>query len=123
MADAKTMRIGEVAELTSLSLRTLRHYEDIGLVEPSGRTDGGFRLYTQRDVSRLMIVRRMKPLGYSLEEMSALLGVVDALAADPENADLQARLAEIRDEAAARREKLATQVGMADEFIAQLAGL
>lgn len=123
MADAKTMRIGEVAELTSLSLRTLRHYEDIGLVEPSGRTDGGFRLYTQRDVSRLMIVRRMKPLGYSLEEMSALLGVVDALAAAPEDSDLQGRLMQIRDEAVARREKLATQVEMADEFLAQLGRL
>lgn len=117
------MRIGEVAELTSLSLRTLRHYEDIGLVEPSGRTDGGFRLYTQRDVSRLMIVRRMKPLGYSLEEMSALLGVVDALAAAPEDSDLQGRLMQIRDEAVARREKLATQVEMADEFLAQLGRL
>lgn len=123
MADAKTMRIGEVAELTSLSLRTLRHYEDVGLVEPSGRTDGGFRLYTQRDVSRLMIVRRMKPLGYSLEEMSALLGVVDALAAAPDDDDLQGRLMQIRDEAVARREKLATQVEMADEFLAQLGRL
>lgn len=117
------MRIGEVAEQTSLSLRTLRHYEDVGLIEPSGRTDGGFRLYTQRDVARLMIVRRMKPLGYTLDQMSALLGVVDALAADPDDAELQERLTEIRDEAAARREKLATQVGMADEFLAQLAGL
>jgi DNA-binding transcriptional MerR regulator len=123
VTDAKTMRIGEVAEQTSLSLRTLRHYEDVGLIEPSGRTDGGFRLYTQRDVARLMIVRRMKPLGYTLDQMSALLGVVDALAADPDDAELQDRLAEIRDEAAARREKLATQVGMADEFLAQLAGL
>lgn len=123
MADAKTMRIGEVAELTSLSLRTLRHYEDVGLVEPSGRTDGGFRLYTQRDVSRLMIVRRMKPLGYSLEEMSALLGVVDALAAAPDDDELQGRLMQIRDEAVARREKLATQVEMADEFLAQLGRL
>lgn len=117
------MRIGEVAELTSLSLRTLRHYEDIGLVEPSARTEGGFRLYTKRDVSRLMIVRRMKPLGYSLEEMSALLGVVDALASAPEDAELQRRLMQIRAEAVGRREKLATQVEMADEFLAQLGRL
>lgn len=119
MTDERTMRIGEVAEQTSLSLRTLRHYEDIGLLPPSARTEGGFRLYTQHDVTRLMIVRRMKPLGYSLEEMRALLEVVDSLE-DGEDARLRARLAEIREEAVARRERLATQVAMADEFLAQL---
>lgn len=119
MTDERTMRIGEVAEQTSLSLRTLRHYEDIGLLPPSARTEGGFRLYTQHDVTRLMIVRRMKPLGYSLEEMRALLEVVDSLE-DGEDALLRARLAEIREEAVARRERLATQVAMADEFLAQL---
>lgn len=119
MTEVKTMRIGEVAEQTSLSLRTLRHYEDIGLVIPSGRTDGGFRLYTDRDVARLLIVRRMKPLGYTLDEMSALLHVVDALERE-ERADLRARLTEIREEARIRREKLAAQVDMADEFLARL---
>lgn len=119
MTDERTMRIGEVAEQTSLSLRTLRHYEDVGLLPPSARTEGGFRLYTQRDVTRLLIVRRMKPLGYSLEEMRALLEVVDALA-DGEDDRLRTRLTEIREEAVARRERLATQVAMADEFLDQL---
>ena len=59
----KTMRIGEVTERTSLSFRTLRHWDDVGLVQPSGRTDGGFRLYTEKDVDRILIIRRMKPLG------------------------------------------------------------
>lgn len=119
MTDTRTMRIGEVAEQTSLSLRTLRHYEDIGLVIPSGRTDGGFRLYTERDVARLLIIRRMKPLGYTLEEMSALLRVVDALE-HGEDAELRSRLTEIRDEARVRREKLAAQVAMAEEFLERL---
>ncbi|MBT2484427.1 MerR family transcriptional regulator [Microbacterium sp. ISL-108] len=113
------MRIGEVAEQTSLSLRTLRHYEDIGLVIPSARTDGGFRLYTERDVARLLIVRRMKPLGYTLEEMSALLRVVDDLERD-ESPELRSRLTEIREEARLRREQLAARVDMADEFLARL---
>ncbi|MGM7671493.1 MerR family transcriptional regulator [Microbacterium sp. A93] len=114
------MRIGEVADQTSLSFRTLRHYDDVDLVTPSGRTEGGFRLYTERDVARLMIVRRMKPLGYTLEEMRTVIDTVDALADSPEDSHLQDRLTTIREEAAARREKLATQVGMADEFLAQL---
>lgn len=119
MNDVTMMRIGEVAEQTSLSLRTLRHYEDIGLVIPTGRTDGGFRLYTERDVARLLIIRRMKPLGYTLDEMSSLLSVVDALERG-EDAALRSRLTEIRDEARVRREKLAAQVAMAEEFLERL---
>ena len=119
MNDFTMMRIGEVAEQTSLSLRTLRHYEDIGLVIPTGRTDGGFRLYTERDVARLLIIRRMKPLGYTLDEMSSLLSVVDALERG-EDAALRSRLTEIRDEARVRREKLAAQVAMAEEFLERL---
>ncbi|WP_372491357.1 MerR family transcriptional regulator [Microbacterium aurugineum] len=121
MEHEETMRIGEVADQTSLSFRTLRHYEDVGLVTPTGRTDGGFRLYTPKDVGRLMIVRRMKPLGYTLDEMRAVLDVVDALADEPDSEDLQERLSALRQEATARRERLANQVGMADEFLAQLA--
>ena len=57
------MRIGEVAERTALSFRSLRHWDDVGLVQPSARTEGGFRLYTEKDVDRILIIRRMKPLG------------------------------------------------------------
>ncbi|QMU98635.1 MerR family transcriptional regulator [Microbacterium esteraromaticum] len=117
------MRIGDVAERTSLSLRTLRHYDEMGLVEPSARTHGGFRLYTEDDVSRLMLVRRMKPLGYTLEEMRELLLVVDAVRADPDDISAAARLDELRVEASDRRARLAAQVEMADEFLEQLDGV
>lgn len=73
------MQIGEVADRTGLSLRTIRYYEEIGLVIPSSRTQGGFRLYTEPDVARLNLVKRMKPLGFSLEEMRDLLAVLDEL--------------------------------------------
>ena len=120
MAEDRTMRIGEVAERTELSLRTLRHYDDIGLVTPSGRTEGGFRLYTELDVARILLIRRMKPLGFTLDEMHALLDIVDALAADPENASLREHLVGIQTEAIQRRERLSRQVAMADEFLDQL---
>ena len=67
------MQIGELAERTELSLRTLRHYDEIGLLEPSGRSEGGFRAYTEGDYERLMLIRRMKPFGYSREQMGYLL--------------------------------------------------
>jgi len=73
------LQIGEVAERTKLSLRTIRHYEEVGLVPPSARSKGGFRLYAETDVQRLLLIRKMKPLGFTLEEMAGLLAVPDHL--------------------------------------------
>lgn len=111
-----TLQIGAVAERTELSIRTLRHYDDVGLVRPSGRSVGGFRLYTQTDVDRLLLIRRMKPLGFTLDEMAALLSAADAHRAEPtaESAEVLAGHLRI---ALARREELVRQVARADEFI------
>ena len=115
------MHIGELAEKTGLSLRTIRHYDDVGLLEPTGRTVGGFRLYTDDDFARLMLIRRMKPLGFTLEEMTGLLRIIDTLgdagSADPAvRADLEGFIAQ----AIERRGKLQEQLTMADEFLALL---
>ena len=117
-----TMHIGELAEKTGLSLRTIRHYDEVGLLKPSGRTEGGFRLYSQEDLSRLLLIRRMKPLGYSLGEMTDLLDIIDNLDADADRTDtdpspVRAELDRFIDETATRREKLRAQVEMADEFL------
>lgn len=77
--ESEHMQIGEVATRTELSLRTIRHYEETGLVIPSARSQGGFRLYTEMDVSRLMVIRRMKPLGFTLDQMRELLDATDRL--------------------------------------------
>ncbi|KQZ06599.1 MerR family transcriptional regulator [Microbacterium sp. MEC084] len=111
------MHIGELAERAELSLRTIRHYDEIGLLKPSARTDGGFRLYTERDLARLLLIRRMKPLGYSLEQMAELLRIADGLDADPEHAVARERLARLIADAEERREKARAQLAMADEFI------
>ncbi|WP_368496168.1 MerR family transcriptional regulator [Herbiconiux sp. A18JL235] len=110
------MHIGELAERTELSLRTIRHYDEIGLLKPSGRTEGGFRLYTERDFTRLMLIRRMKPLGFPLDDMRELLRVIDTLerADDPA---LRIQLGQFVDRAMEQREKLKRQLDMADEFI------
>lgn len=65
--DGKHLRIGEIAARTELSPRTIRHDEETGLVAPSARSEGGFRLYTETDVARLTVIRRMKPLGFTLD--------------------------------------------------------
>jgi len=115
----ETMHIGELADRTGMSLRTLRHYDEIGLLTPSGRSEGGFRLYTDDDLRRLLVIRRMKPLGYSLEQMGDLLRVLDAADAG-ETAEARTVLQDFRADAAERRDRLASQLEMADEFLEQL---
>ncbi|MEU9230584.1 MerR family transcriptional regulator [Streptomyces massasporeus] len=120
------MQIGEVAARTELSLRTIRHYEETGLVVPSARSRGGFRLYTEADVARLMVIRRMKPLGFTLDEMRALLEATDRLDSGGELApdDREELLDRVRDfERAAQQrvEELRTRLSRAEEFAATLA--
>jgi DNA-binding transcriptional MerR regulator len=73
----RLLQIGEVAGRVGLSLRTVRYYEEVGLVAPSARSEGGFRLYSEDDVERLALVKRMKPLGLTLEEMGRLADLID----------------------------------------------
>ncbi len=118
----QVMHIGEVAARTELSLRSLRHWEEVGLLLPSGRTEGGFRLYTDADVEKILVIRRMKPLGFSLDQMKAVMRDLEVLAApgatEAECADARTRLDAIRDDATERRVALVRQLGMADEFLA-----
>ncbi|MFC8264910.1 MerR family transcriptional regulator [Streptomyces cinereoruber] len=125
--DGKHMQIGEVAARTELSLRTIRHYEETGLVVPSARSRGGFRLYTETDVARLMVIRRMKPLGFTLDQMRDLLDATDRLDADDatnatdrldadEREALLERVRTYRQAAAEQVEKLRVQLSRAEDF-------
>ncbi|WP_142144412.1 MerR family transcriptional regulator [Streptomyces sp. SLBN-31] len=120
------MQIGEVAARTELSLRTIRHYEETGLVIPSARSQGGFRLYTEADVARLMVIRRMKPLGFTLDEMRALLETTDRLDSGEklqsgEREELLERIRGFERAAQQRVEDLRTQLSRAEELAATLA--
>jgi len=68
-----TLKIGEVARRTGLSVRTLRHYDELGLLVPSERTCGEHRLYSSGDFRRLLAVQHLKSLGLSLAEVRAAL--------------------------------------------------
>ncbi|MEX2291548.1 MAG: MerR family transcriptional regulator [Mycobacteriales bacterium] len=124
MSDAAHVQIGDVAERTGLSLRTIRWYEEVGLVPPSARTSGGFRLYTDGDIERLELVKRMKPLDFTLEEMRDLLTTVDQLD-DPatpaaQQSALRERLVMYRELADQRVEALRTQLAHAEIFAKSL---
>ncbi|HEY6960114.1 MAG TPA: MerR family transcriptional regulator [Candidatus Limnocylindria bacterium] len=62
-------RIGELASKVGLTERTIRYYEEVGLLESVKRLDGGVRVYTDDDVRRLRFIRKLKTLGLSLQEM------------------------------------------------------
>ncbi len=67
------LRIGELARRTGLTQRALRHYDEIGLLVPSGRSGGDYRLYSRADVERLLAVQHLKSLGLSLTEITEAL--------------------------------------------------
>jgi DNA-binding transcriptional MerR regulator len=68
------MLIGEVSKQSGISARMLRHYDRIGLVSPTGRTQGGYRQYSEEDVRRLFQVEGLRSLGLSLHDIADALG-------------------------------------------------
>ncbi|MCW5253571.1 MerR family transcriptional regulator [Streptomyces sp. SHP 1-2] len=119
------MQIGEVAARTELSLRTIRHYEETGLVTPSARSRGGFRLYDETDVARLMVIRRMKPLGFTLDQMRDLLDATDRLddgdaLDDGEREALLERVRTYQRAAVEQVTRLRVQLERAEDFAATL---
>lgn len=114
-------QIGDVAERVGLSLRTVRYYEESGLILPVGRTVGGFRLYDDDAVERLLLIKKMKPLGFTLEEMRALLVLRDELS-EPDilprrRGELQERLGTWVVVAEQKLSTLRTQVQVAEAFV------
>ena len=81
IAAAPLLRIGEVAEHLGVSTRTLRYYEELGLVHPSGRSPGGSRRYGEDDLERLRHIRDLQQvLGFNLDEIHEIVGAEDRLA-------------------------------------------
>lgn len=78
---ADAFLIGDVSLRVGLSIRTLRYYEEVGLVAPDGRTESGFRLYTESDIRRLLVVRAFEPAEASIEDLRELLALYDRLTA------------------------------------------
>ena len=81
MTDERRYRIGEVAEQLGVSPRTLRYYEELGLLRPSHYSPGGSRRYVEADRERLLRIRELQAImGFNLEEIREILNADDRLA-------------------------------------------
>lgn len=105
--------IGKLAIATGVNIETIRYYERAGLIAPPARTDGNYRTYSNSDIAQLRFVKRTRDLGFTLEQVRALLsisgererdcGTVDAIAishlaeVDRKIADLVALRRELAD--------------------------
>ncbi len=116
------LRIGAVAELAGVSTRTLRYYEEFGLLTPSGRSPGGARHYTDADLERVRHIRRLQTLmGFDLDRIRVLLTAEDELArlrAEYSTGPPREREVEIAAEAVALYSRMAIEV---QEKVAALA--
>jgi DNA-binding transcriptional MerR regulator len=97
MVADRLLGVAEVGRLTGLSRKALRHYEELGLVNPATRTDAGYRLYDSEALRRIELVNRAKVLGLRLSEAKEFLHVAEGCCGDhhPELAALvEGKLAE-----------------------------
>lgn len=76
------LKIGELAKCAGLTVRTLRHYEAIGLLSPSGRSGNGYRFYSRNDAARLHQIQALKQIGFSLADIGELLAAKGVVALD-----------------------------------------
>jgi DNA-binding transcriptional MerR regulator len=131
--DDAYVQIGEAAERTGLTQRTLRFYEEKGLLNRPGRMDGGFRLYSNDDIERLMRIRELKELlGFSLADIKEMLEAEDVRLQiksewrrDADAAEKAARIRVARGVTIAQLalidEKMRKMAAMRDELAARLA--
>lgn len=111
---SNTYRVGEFAALSGVSVRTLHHYDQLGLLRPSGRTESGYRLYSEWDMLYLQQILTLRYLGFSLEQIGHLLArpeydLVESLRAQREV--LRDRIAELQEMQSALDRLLAQRDG------------
>ncbi|BBC26714.1 transcriptional regulator, MerR family (plasmid) [Pseudanabaena sp. ABRG5-3] len=97
LAQEELKQIGVIAKESGIPIKTIRYYEELGLLESSGRTEGGFRLFTKDVLNRLSFIKRSQSLGLSLSEIKEFLSIHDQgeLPCDHVKVKLQDKIAEV----------------------------
>ena len=116
MTETTGLTVGQVAERFAVTVRTLHHYDEIGLLRPSRRSAAGYRLYTDADITRLQHVVVYRRLGLALEDIAAVL--------DDPAADVAAHLRRQRDAVMSRLDELSDLVVAIDRALeADMSGI
>ena len=98
--------VGQVAGLAGVTIRTLHHYDEIGLLSPSGRSAAGYRIYEEADLERLQRILFYRELGFALEEIATIM--------DDPRTDVVGHLRRQRELLTERIERLRTMVAAID---------
>lgn len=107
------LKVGELAKRTGLTVRALHHYDSIGLLRPSGRSEGGYRLYNREDVARLHGIQTLRQMGVPLADVAQLLdGGASSLPA------ILARQLSALDQEIARTQALRKRLGVMQRVLA-----
>ncbi|MDX1510603.1 MAG: heavy metal-responsive transcriptional regulator [Nitriliruptorales bacterium] len=121
VATASELLIGELADAVGVNAKTIRYYEEIGLLPPPDRTASGYRVYGTEDVARLRFIRRAQQLDLRLDEIGEILALRERGeapcgyvrdVAEQRLADLDERIAEMK----AARDDLAALLEFADDL-------
>ncbi len=75
---SELIKIGDFARLSGTNLRTLRYYEELGLLEPASRSNGGFRYYRPADSHRVNLIQNLQNLGLQLDQIKELIAPTNA---------------------------------------------
>jgi MerR family transcriptional regulator, copper efflux regulator len=100
LVQEKLLQIGTIAKESGIPIKTIRYYEELGLLKTSGRTEGGFRLFDLEVIERLSFIKRAQSLGLTLLEIKEFLDIHDDgnLPCEQIKAKLQSKLATIEEQ-------------------------
>ncbi|UCD71396.1 MAG: MerR family transcriptional regulator [Syntrophobacterales bacterium] len=126
MVNRQLYKIGQVSKKAHVTLRTIRYYEELGLIEPTKRTKGGFRLYTEESIERLRFIQGLKLLDFPLSKISEMFKIRERAQSGDEASHRVMRLLQSQHREASKRkgqyEKLIQEIRATMELVRECYG-
>lgn len=121
MGQRKLYKIGDVGKRARVTLRTIRYYEELGLIQPAVRTKGGFRLYAEESIERLKFIQGLKMLDFPLSKIRELFKIREMAQSGDEASHQMMRLLENQQREAVKKQgqykKMLTEINATMELV------